>query len=109
MGHFSSQHPFRFAKCHIKPDANSQASKNANKKIRAQTRCDQNTNNGTDRDVEFADEPGHQELCDAEQAYLLRAIEEDLDLTRHMNDAVASLAVCLAADESVRTGKVVEL
>ena len=67
------------------------------------------TNNGTDRDVEFADEPGHQELCDAEQAYLLRAINEDLDLSRHMEDAVASLAVCLAADESVRTGKVVEL
>jgi hypothetical protein len=26
-----------------------------------------------------------------------------------MEDAVASLAVCLAADESIRTGKVVEL
>jgi predicted dehydrogenase len=54
-------------------------------------------------------EPGHQELCDAEQAFLLRAIREDLDLTRHMDDAVKSLAVCLAADESVRTGKAVRL
>ena len=54
-------------------------------------------------------EPGHQELCDAEQAFLLKAIREDIDLTRHMDDAVKSLAVCLAADESVRTGKTVKL
>lgn len=47
-------------------------------------------------------EPGHQELCDREQAFLLRAIREDIDLDRHMADAVRSLAVCLAADESVR-------
>ena len=54
-------------------------------------------------------EPGHQELCDREQAFLLKAIREDLDLTRHMADAVRSLAVCLAADESVRTGRAVKL
>jgi len=54
-------------------------------------------------------EPGHQDLCDREQAYLLKAIREDFDLTRHMDDAVRSLAVCLAADESVRTGKAVML
>jgi predicted dehydrogenase len=54
-------------------------------------------------------EPGHQELCDLEQAFVLKAIREDLDLTRHMDDAVKSLAVCLAADESVRTGKAVKL
>jgi predicted dehydrogenase len=54
-------------------------------------------------------EPDHQALCDREQAYLLKAIREDLDLTRHMEDAVRSLAVCLAADESVRTGKAVRL
>ena len=62
-----------------------------------------------DRIIDFPGEPGHQELCDAEQAFVLRAIAQDIDLTRHMEDAVASLAVCLAADESVRTGKVVEL
>ncbi len=55
------------------------------------------------------DEPGHQALCDAEQAFVLRAIAEDVDLSRHMNDAVQSLAICLAADRSIRTGKVVEL
>ena len=54
-------------------------------------------------------EPGHQELCDLEQAFLLKAIRDDLDLTQHMDDAVKSLAVCLAADESVRTGKAVRL
>ncbi|CAH2398821.1 Gfo/Idh/MocA family protein [Mesorhizobium escarrei] len=54
-------------------------------------------------------EPGHQALCDREQAFLLKAIREDLDLSRHMDDAVKSLAVCLAADESVRSGKAVQL
>ncbi|RUW51748.1 Gfo/Idh/MocA family oxidoreductase [Mesorhizobium sp. M1A.F.Ca.ET.072.01.1.1] len=54
-------------------------------------------------------EPGHQELCDLEQAFLLKAIREDIDLTRHMEDAVKSLAVCLAADQSVRTGAPIKL
>ena len=55
------------------------------------------------------DEPGHQELCDREQAFLLRAIREDLDLSDHMADAVNSLRIVLAADESFRTGRVVAL
>lgn len=54
-------------------------------------------------------EPDHQGLCDLEQAFVLKAIRQDIDLTRHMDDAVKSLAVCLAADESVRTGKPVRL
>lgn len=62
-----------------------------------------------DRDIDFPGEPGHQALCDAEQDFLIRAIEEDADLSRHMADAVASLAVCLAADESIRTGRPVDL
>ncbi|WP_182912690.1 Gfo/Idh/MocA family protein [Paracoccus onubensis] len=62
-----------------------------------------------DEDLSMAGEPGHQELCDAEQAFVAKAIAEDLDLTRHMQDAVRSLAVCLAADESVRTGVPVKL
>ncbi len=62
-----------------------------------------------DQTIEMPDEPGHQELCDAEQAYMLRAIAEDIDLARHMNDAVQSLAICLAADESIRTGQPVSL
>ncbi len=59
--------------------------------------------------IELPEEPGHQELCDAEQAYMLRAIEEDIDLTQHMQHAVQSLHICLAADESIRTGKPVTL
>ena len=62
-----------------------------------------------DRRIEMPDEPGHQALCDAEQAYMQRAIEEDVDLTRHMTDAVQSLRICLAADESIRSGAPVTL
>jgi len=62
-----------------------------------------------DRDVDFPGEPGHQELCDAEQAFMLKAIADDVDLTRHMDDAVQSLAICLAADESIRTGRAIDL
>ena len=38
-----------------------------------------------------------------------KAIHDDLDLTRHLQDAVQSLRVCLAADESVRSGAPVKL
>ena len=62
-----------------------------------------------DTDISMADEPGHQALCDREAAYVARAITEDLDLTRHMSDAVQSLAICLAADASVRSGHPVKL
>ena len=56
--------------------------------------------------INMADEPDHQALCDREQAYLLKAVREDLDLTdlESMNDAVKSLKIVLAADESIRTG-----
>ncbi|MAN15574.1 MAG: oxidoreductase, partial [Dinoroseobacter sp.] len=62
-----------------------------------------------DRLIEAEDEPGHDALCAAEQAYMLRAIAEDIDLSRHMQDAVQSLAICLAADESIRTGRPIDL
>ena len=62
-----------------------------------------------DRNLSMADEPGHQELCEREQAFVARAITENLDLTRHLQDAVQSLAICLAADESVRSGEAVKL
>ncbi len=64
---------------------------------------------GTDMMVDLASEPGHQELCNAEQAYMLQAIKNDLDLTSHMSDAVQSLRICLAADESIRTGRTIDL
>ena len=62
-----------------------------------------------DEMLSMSGEPDHQALCDREQAFLLAAVREDLDLSRHMDDAVRSLAVCLAADQSVRTGLPVRL
>jgi len=59
--------------------------------------------------ISTEDEPDHQALCDREQAYLLRAIRENLDLSAHMADAVSSLRIVLAADESFRRGQVVVL
>lgn len=59
--------------------------------------------------INLEDEPDHQELCNREQAYFLKAIRENLDLTAHGEDAVNSLRIAFACDESVRTGKVVML
>jgi len=64
---------------------------------------------GEDRMIGFPAEPGHQDLCDAEQAYVLNAIAFDLDLTRHMADALQSLRICLAADQSIRSGRAIDL
>jgi predicted dehydrogenase len=59
--------------------------------------------------IDLADEPDHQELCNREQQYFWRAVAEDLDLTDHLADAVNSLRIAFACDESVRTGAVVRL
>ncbi|SHF21020.1 Predicted dehydrogenase [Kaistia soli DSM 19436] len=59
--------------------------------------------------VSTEDEPGHQGLCDREQAFVLKAIREDLDLSDHMRDAVTSLEIVLAADLSMREGRSVKL
>ncbi|MGV3687119.1 MAG: Gfo/Idh/MocA family protein [Daejeonella sp.] len=59
--------------------------------------------------INLQDEPDHQELCNREQAFFLKAIKEDTDLTDHGDDAVNSLRIAFACDESVRTGQVVKL
>ncbi len=59
--------------------------------------------------ISMEDEPGHQELCNREQLYFLKAINGDIDLTEHIEDAVNSLRIAFACDESVRTGQVVRL
>ncbi|WP_020598297.1 Gfo/Idh/MocA family protein [Spirosoma panaciterrae] len=59
--------------------------------------------------IDMQDEPDHQELCNREQRYFLKAIQENLDLTDHMQDAVNSLQIAFACDESVRTGQPVML
>jgi predicted dehydrogenase len=59
--------------------------------------------------ISTADEPDHDGLCRLEQELFLKAITEGHDLTDHLRDAVNSLKIVLAADESVRTGKTVLL
>jgi predicted dehydrogenase len=59
--------------------------------------------------IDLTDEPDHQELCNREQAFFLKAIHNDIDLTDHVDDAVNSLKIAFACDESVRTGKVIAL
>ncbi len=62
-----------------------------------------------DRLLDMQDEPGHQDLCASEQAFVLKAIRQDMDLNSHMNEAVKSLGVVLAADASIKSGKVQKL
>ena len=62
-----------------------------------------------DENLNMEDEPSHQQLCDLEQQYVLKAITEDIDLTQHMSNAIESLRICLAADESIRSNKSVYL
>jgi predicted dehydrogenase len=62
-----------------------------------------------DERIDMTDEPDHDALCEREQRYLLKAIDEDIDLSDHMSDGVKSLRIVIAADESVRTGNVVTL
>jgi predicted dehydrogenase len=59
--------------------------------------------------IHTEDEPGHQELCNREQRLFLDAIRNDRDMTEHVEDAINSLRIVLAADESVRSGEVVRL
>ena len=59
--------------------------------------------------IDMADEPDHQELCNREQRYFLKAILENSDLTDHLDDALNSLKIAFACDESVKTGEVVRL
>jgi predicted dehydrogenase len=59
--------------------------------------------------IQMSDEPGHQELCNREQAVFLDAIRHDRDMSAHVEEAINSLRIVLAADESIRTGQVVLL
>ncbi len=59
--------------------------------------------------IDLSDEPDHQELCNREQRFFLKAIQENIDLTRPTEDAVNSLKIAFACDESVKTGEMVRL
>ncbi|MCZ4282105.1 Gfo/Idh/MocA family oxidoreductase [Kiloniella laminariae] len=62
-----------------------------------------------DRLIQMQDEPDHDALCLREQDFLLKAITEDLNLDNHLQDAVNSMKIVLAADRSIRSGQVVYL
>jgi len=62
-----------------------------------------------DERIDMTDEPGHDDLCEREQRFLIDAIDKNIDLGDHMDDAVKSLRIVMAADQSVRTGDVVRL
>ncbi|HTI09760.1 MAG TPA: Gfo/Idh/MocA family oxidoreductase [Puia sp.] len=59
--------------------------------------------------INLEDEPDHQELCRREQRFFMQAIQENIDLTAAVQDAIASLRIALACDASVRTGQIVLL
>jgi predicted dehydrogenase len=62
-----------------------------------------------DEVISLEDEPDHDGLCLREQEFFLRAIREDLDLRSHMHDAIRSMKIVAAADESFRTGRTIDL
>jgi predicted dehydrogenase len=62
-----------------------------------------------DEILSMEDEPGHQELCDREQAFFLKAIQEDLDLSESMDAAVNSLRIVLAAEQSIKEERAITL
>lgn len=59
--------------------------------------------------ISISNEPDHDALCFLEQELFLSAIRGQIDLSEHLQAAVDSLKIVLAADESVKTGKVVNL
>jgi predicted dehydrogenase len=62
-----------------------------------------------DEIIDTHDEPDHQGLCDLEQTFFMSSILEDMDLTGHLEDAINSLRIVIAADESFKTGQTVML
>ena len=62
-----------------------------------------------DEMLDMTDEPDHDGLCLREQQLFARTILEDIDLRDHMADAINATRTVLAADESFRTGRTVDL
>jgi predicted dehydrogenase len=62
-----------------------------------------------DEIITTAEEPDHQGLCDLEQKLFLDAILDRRDLSAHHEEALNSLRIVFATDESIRTGEAVRL
>lgn len=69
----------------------------------------QNNFKKQDEWIDMKDEPDHQELCNREQRYFFETIEKNIDLSDHLKDALNSLKIAFACDESVKTGQIVNL
>ncbi len=62
-----------------------------------------------DEYINTEEEPDHDGLCALEQEYFYKAIVGDLDVSQHMNDAIRTLQIVLAADQSIRSGRSIEI
>lgn len=62
-----------------------------------------------DEIISSTGEPDHDALCALEQEFFAKAILENLDLSGHWESALQSLRIVLAADQSIREGRAVEL
>lgn len=62
-----------------------------------------------DQWIDLEDEPDHQELCNREQRFFLKAIRENIDLSNPVMDAIDSLRIAFACDESVKTGNPIKI
>jgi predicted dehydrogenase len=62
-----------------------------------------------DEVIPVIDKPDHDEICRLEQLYLLDAIRNDRDIGEGMEAAVNSLKIVLAADRSIKEGRMIEL
>ena len=89
-------------------DINNHGKTNAIRLHHAALNPDQSLAQG-DQILSTTDEPTHDEICEREQIYLLNAIRDDADLSEHMQAAVDSLRIVLAADRSIKERRVVEL
>ena len=62
-----------------------------------------------DEFIELDDEPDHDELCSREQLFFLQGILGQTDLTEHQDSAIRASEIVLAADESYRSGQMINL
>ena len=59
--------------------------------------------------INTEDEPDHQGLCDREQAFFLRAIQEDVDLSDHMQTPSTACGSCWRRTRACGRGQIVAL
>ncbi len=78
-------------------------------KIHYAERNEQDEFTRKDEIINTEDEPDHQGLCNLEQEFFYKSIQDNSNLSEHHQSAIDSLRIVLAADESAKTGKMIEL